>query len=98
MRAPTLEPLGDQALLLRWGDVADVAVNRRVHALAAALRADAPAWLVDCVPAYASLALFFDGASLPGNDPLAFVADWLATRSNVDAERVDAAASRVVAI
>jgi KipI family sensor histidine kinase inhibitor len=61
MSAPTLEPLGDQALLLRWGDTADAEVNRRVHAVAATLRAAKVAGLVDCVPAYASLAVFFDG-------------------------------------
>jgi KipI family sensor histidine kinase inhibitor len=55
------EPLGDQALLLRWGGVADAETNRCVHAFAARLRAARPSWLVDLVPAYASLAVFFDG-------------------------------------
>lgn len=77
MNVPIVEPLGDQALLLRFGDVVDVAVNRRVHALAARLRATPVPWLVDCVPAYASLAVFFDGAMIPGKDPIAVVGDWL---------------------
>src|SRR5688572_30494554 len=88
---PTIEPLGDQALLLRWGEVADVAVNRRVHALAGKLRAANPAWLVDCVPAYASLAVFFDGANVRGTDPGAVVGEWLSTL--VDAPGTDAGAS-----
>lgn len=62
MAAPTISPLGDDALLLRWGDGIDAAMNARVHAFAARLRAAAPAWLVDVVPAYASAAVFFDGA------------------------------------
>jgi len=61
MSTPTLEPLGDQALLLRWGDVAEVDANRRVHAFASALHATNASWLVDCVPGYASLAVFFFG-------------------------------------
>jgi KipI family sensor histidine kinase inhibitor len=77
MRRPDFEPLGDQALLLRWGDGADIAVNQQVHALARKLRLAAPPWLADCVPAYASLAIFFDSAALPGNDPIAAVRDYL---------------------
>jgi KipI family sensor histidine kinase inhibitor len=64
MDRPTLEPLGDQALLLRWGDVAEVDANRRVHAFAAALRVTGAPWLVDCVPGYASLAVFFEGVDV----------------------------------
>ena len=61
MGTPTIETLGDQALLLRWGDTVDAAINARVHAAAAHLRGAMLPWLVDCVPAYASLAVFFDG-------------------------------------
>jgi KipI family sensor histidine kinase inhibitor len=59
MPLPTIEPLGDQALLLRWHEGDERARNQCVHAFAARLRAAAPAWLVDSVPAYASLAVFF---------------------------------------
>lgn len=58
------EALADDAWLLRLGSQIDPAVNARVHALAARLRARAPAWLRDLVPAYASLALFFDPAAV----------------------------------
>lgn len=68
VRHPDFEPLGDQAWLLRWGDTTDVEVNRQVHALARKLRAANPPWLIDCVPAYASLAVFFDSAALHGDD------------------------------
>jgi KipI family sensor histidine kinase inhibitor len=95
---PTFEPLGDQALLLRWGEVANVEVNRRVHALAAKLRAARPPWLVDCVPAYASLAVFFDAASVRGNDPTAVVRDWLSTLVDGSDTQADAAPSRLVEI
>lgn len=57
-----IETLGEQALLLRWGDAVDPSVNRHVHAVAARLRTGAPAWLRDVVPAYASVAVFFDDA------------------------------------
>lgn len=57
---PDLELLADDAWLLRLGDRLDPALNARVHYLAASIRAAAPAWLRDLVPAYASLGVFFD--------------------------------------
>jgi KipI family sensor histidine kinase inhibitor len=98
MPAPTLEPLGDQALLLRWSEVADVGVNRRVHALAATLRTTRAPWLVDCVPAYASLAVFFDAAAVPGNDPLAHVGEWFAALAEAAEVAPDETSSRLVEI
>ena len=75
----TLETLGEDALLLRFGNEIDAAVNDRVHALARQIQMLRPPWLLDLVPAYASLALFvdagaFDDAAL---DPLAEAGRWL---------------------
>lgn len=53
-----LEALAEDAWLMRLGETIDVAVNTRVHAAAALLRAHLPD--VECVPAYASLLLRFD--------------------------------------
>ena len=83
-RAPDALALADDAWLLRYGadgrgDIDD-AVNARVHADAARLRAAAPAWLRDLVPAYASLAVFFDTAAIDA----AQVRDWLLTYLQAD--------------
>lgn len=56
---PRLEPLGDCALLVVFGEQIDLAANRRVHALAAALAGQAPRWLLGLVPAYATLAIYY---------------------------------------
>jgi KipI family sensor histidine kinase inhibitor len=105
MTSPTIEPLGDQALLLRWGDVADADVNRRVHACAARVCAARPAWLLDCVPAYAALAVFFDAAALAsasastaGATPTAIVREWLSMIVDTAPADADAAPSRRVDI
>ena len=55
-----IERLGEDALLLRLGERIDPALNARVHALAAAIEARRPRWLIDVVPAHAALALFVD--------------------------------------
>ena len=59
--AATIEPLGDAAWLVRFGDRIDGDLNRRVHLLARRLRDYGPPWLRDLVPAYASLAVFVAG-------------------------------------
>ncbi len=56
--SPAFVPLGDRGLQICFGDCIDESLNRRVLALAAALR-DFPG-LIDRVPAYASLTLFYD--------------------------------------
>ncbi|MEP6633624.1 MAG: 5-oxoprolinase subunit PxpB [Luteimonas sp.] len=72
------EALGEDVLLLRFGDRIDVAINQRVHALAAKITARRPSWLQDVVPAYASLALFVDRNAFAADvDPLSETERWL---------------------
>lgn len=64
-----LVPLGDQAVLASCDD--EPAAAR----LVAAVRAERPAWVVDVVPAYASVAVFFDAMQMRYAD----AAKWLGT-------------------
>jgi KipI family sensor histidine kinase inhibitor len=73
---PARERLAEGAWLLRMGDRIDPATNARVHALARSIRAAAPAWLRDVVPAYASLAVFFD----TDTDDADAIGAWLDSR------------------
>ena len=74
----TIESLGENALLLRLGDILDERINLRVHALARQIGLDAPAWLLDIVPAFASLAVCFDPLAFAGHvDPAKVVSTWL---------------------
>ncbi len=54
------EPLAEDALLLRFGESIDAAVNARVQLAARKLRAANLPGVVDIAPAYASLLLRFD--------------------------------------
>ncbi len=63
----TLTPLGDRAVLAYLPDEAAAV------ALATAVRAAAPEWLEDVVPAYASVGVFFDS----DRAKLAEVTEWL---------------------
>ena len=68
-----IQPLADDAWLIEFGDAIDDATNARAHALTAAIRAAAPCWLRDLVPAYASLGVFFDNEIASAIE----VRDWL---------------------
>jgi len=57
-----IEILGDAALLLRFGERIDGALNARVHGIARALRTAHLPGVRDIVPAYASLAVHYDPA------------------------------------
>lgn len=56
----TAETLGEDALLLRFGDAIDAAINAQVHAVVARLRAADLPVVTEIAPAYASLLLRFD--------------------------------------
>lgn len=69
----SIVPLADDAWLVHVGDTIDDRSNARAHALAAAIRCDAPPWLLDVVPAYASVGVFFDVRRVAPTE----VRDWL---------------------
>lgn len=78
LASPTIEPLGEDALLLRFGDGVDFETNERVHAAAHRIAAVRPEWLDDIVPAYASLALFVDITRIARDlDPIDVAVRWL---------------------
>jgi len=58
--SPRYFPVGDRALLVKFGDVIDLEINRAVHALFNALEKAKINGLDECVPAYASLLVYYD--------------------------------------
>lgn len=60
------EAIAEDALLLRFGERIDAALNGRVHAAVATLQRALPQ--LECVPAYASLLLRFDPLAWRGDD------------------------------
>lgn len=92
--APRIEALADDAWLLRVGDRIDAEANARVHRLCARLRTQAPPWLRDVVPAYASVAVFFDARAIAAET----VREWLAGRAGPESTAAAATTARVVEI
>lgn len=71
---PRICPVGDSALLVEFGRQIDEAANERVQALAAALGLPAPNWLVDTIPAFASLLICYDALAVDYEGAAAYVA------------------------
>lgn len=92
------ELLADDAWLIAFdapvASIIDPETNARVHALAARIRTAAPGWLRDLVPAYATLAVFFD----LGTTDAQAVRDWLGTQCVDDVADAQADASRTIEI
>lgn len=97
MNLPTFEPLADDALLLRFGEAIDATHNARALEASRRLREQNPCWLRDAVPAYASLAVFFDCGRIDDADPHAFVATALCAILQ-QPETADAATPKAVDI
>lgn len=89
------ETLADDAWLIHLADAGSVAeTNLAVHRFAARLRATTPAWLRDVVPAYASLAVFFDPARIEADAARA----WIAAQETGDDADAPASPPRIVEI
>ncbi len=56
----TVEPLGDSALLIQFGDAIDESVNAAVHAAALALEQHPFEGFVECVPSFTTLTVYYD--------------------------------------
>ena len=57
---PGIVPLGDSSVLVQLGDEIDLAINRRVHALANLIITSSMQGIVEIVPAYAALLVHYD--------------------------------------
>jgi inhibitor of KinA len=60
-------PLGDQALVITVGSSIDEATHRMVRAVVRAIESAEIAAVTDVVPAYASVAIHYDPARVPGS-------------------------------
>ena len=86
LSAPRFFPMGDQALVVEFGERVDTALSAQIAAVAQRLREAKPAGVLDIVPAYTTLALHYDPAEVgAGTSPYEavceIIAAWLKTQS-----------------
>ena len=53
-------PLGDTALIIDFGNVIDESINKLVHAVFYQLQNDSIPGMIEAVPAYSSLTIYYD--------------------------------------
>ena len=58
--SPKYFPMGDRAVLVKFGDAIDLGINRKVHALCRAINETKIYGTEECVPAYASLLVYYN--------------------------------------
>jgi inhibitor of KinA len=73
-----IRPLGDQAILVRFGAEISPELHARVRSALAALDGDRPPWVVDVVPAYASVLVVYDLARVEPDEVRAWLGRGLA--------------------
>ena len=83
---PKILPVGDSALLIRFGDEINLEINQRVHALDALLRAETVTGIIETVPAYSTMLIHYDPLGLTYEN----ISEWV----NAEMERVETSASR----
>lgn len=81
--SPVFAPLGDSAVLITLGDSKDSEVNRRVHACAAAVRKASLPGVLDVVPAYASLAVYYQSSDERANELTAKLRELVETAATL---------------
>lgn len=77
-----ITPLGDCAVLVSFGNIIDPAINQQVLSLHEALAQSGFNGFIESVPAYASLAVFYDATKIAkhtNSSPYAFVKKHLLT-------------------
>ena len=88
--APRFFPMGDQALIVEFGDRIDPDLSAHIAGVALRLRDSRPIGVLDIVPAYATLALHYDPAAVgTGTSPyealVETIGTWLKTKYTGDA-------------
>lgn len=86
--SPRFFPMGDQALIVEFGDRVDPALSAEIAAVAQRLRESRPIGVRDVVPAYSTLALHYDptavgAGTLPYEALVATIESWLKTQTAV---------------
>jgi KipI family sensor histidine kinase inhibitor len=68
VNGPTIEPLGDQGLVIELGEGVDADVNRRVCALAERIAAAGLDGVLDIVPSFTTVGLHYRAETVPTRD------------------------------
>ncbi|ASJ10636.1 allophanate hydrolase [Thermococcus sp. P6] len=85
---PLFKPAGDSALAVIFGDEIDEGINEKVHAVARAMEKASPEWLIEVVPTYTSLYIYYDPLRISYSEVAGAVGPFLGTKPEKGKRRV----------
>ena len=82
------KPAGDSALVIIFGDRIDEGINKKVHAVASAIEKASPDWLVEVVPTYTSVYVYYDPLKLSYRNILDAIKPFLSVEPKEERPRI----------
>ncbi len=85
---PQFKPAGDSALVIIFGDRIDEEINKKVHAVANAIEKASPDWLIEVVPTYTSVYVYYDPLELSYQEALDAIRPFLSAEPKEEKPRI----------
>jgi len=82
------KPAGDSALLIIFGDRIDEGINKKVHAVANAIEKASPDWLIEVVPTYTSIYVYYNPLKLSYQEVLDAIKPFLSAEPKEEKPRI----------
>jgi KipI family sensor histidine kinase inhibitor len=82
------KPAGDSALVIIFGNEISESVNKKVHAVANAIEKAKPEWLIEVVPTYTSIYVYYDPLKISYQEILKAVGPFLSAEPKEEEHRV----------
>ncbi|ADT84017.1 5-oxoprolinase subunit PxpB [Thermococcus barophilus] len=82
------KPAGDSALVIIFGDRIDEGINKKVHAVASAIEKSSPDWLIEVVPTYTSIYVYYDPLKLSYQEALDAIKPFLSVEPKEEKPRI----------
>lgn len=82
------KPAGDSALVIIFGDRIDEGINKKVHAVANAIEKASPDWLIEIVPTYTSVYVYYDPLKLSYQNILDAIKPFLSVEPKEERPRI----------
>ncbi|MDK2854312.1 MAG: inhibitor of KinA [Thermococcaceae archaeon] len=85
---PTFKPAGDSAVVIIFGNEIDEDLNRKVHAVARTIEEENPEWLVEVVPTYTSVYVYYNSLKVSYAEAVEALKPFLPAEPGKEEERI----------
>lgn len=85
---PIFKLAGDSALVIIFGDMIDENINKKVHVVVKAIEAATPEWLIEVVPTYTSVYVYYDPLKISYSQVMAAVKPFLSAEPREEEKEV----------